>query len=92
MVIRQWEVLDTRGNPATVYNVEVATRGRKFVIQQRQRLQVPTNRIIHLVPDSKEVIDPVKYEDRELCESMALAYVLGLEEHGCMVVEEQLKS
>jgi hypothetical protein len=90
MVLRQWEVLDTRPDPSSVYVVEVVSKGRKYTIQQHTKAQAQTNRLTQYV-DAKESLDTTTYTDRELCESMALAYVLGLEEHGCMVADCILK-
>jgi len=90
MVLRQWEVLDTRPDPSSVYVVEVVSKGRKYMIQQHTKAQDKTNRLTQYV-DEKGLLDPTTYTDRELCESMALAYVLGLEEHGCMVADGALK-
>ena len=93
MVIRSWEVLDTRTNPSSVYEVQVVRKNRKFFIVQHVCDRVPTsNRIAAHILDRSEELDPTSYTDRELCESMALAFVLGLEEQGCMTADAVLKS
>lgn len=88
MVIRSWEVLDTRFDPSSVYEVQVVRKNRKFHIVQHMLARVPTtNRIAACVLQCNEELDPTSYTDLELCESMALAFVLGLEEQGCLTDE-----
>jgi len=93
MVIRAWEVLDTRSNPSSVYEVQVIRKNRKFRIVQRvaKRYMAPKNRISEIILERDEELDPTSYTDRELCESMALAFVLGLEEQGCLTDEMIMK-
>lgn len=93
MVIRSWEVLDTRFNPSSVYEVQVVRKNRKFFIVQHLQDCVPTsNRIATRILERDEELDPTSYTDRELCESMALAFVLGLEEQGCLTADIVMKS
>lgn len=93
MVIRSWEVLDTRFNPSSVYEVQVVRKNRKFFIVQHLQDRVPTsNRIATRILERDEELDPTSYTDRELCESMALAFVLGLEEQGCLTADIVMKS
>lgn len=92
MVIRSWEVLDTRSNPSSVYEVQVIRKNRKFFIVQNMQDRVPTsNRIATRILERNEALDPTSYTDRELCESMALAFVLGLEEQGCLIADAAMK-
>ena len=92
MVVRAWEVLDPRSDPASVYEVQVVRKGRKFFIVQHICDHIKTtNRIATQILERDEELDPTSYTDRELCESMALAFVLGLEEKGCPIADFILK-
>jgi hypothetical protein len=95
MLIRSWEVLDTRCCPASVYDVQVVRKGRLFKIVQRAQVRMPgatKSRISEFIIEEVEKIDPTSYTDRELCESMALAFVLCLEDHGCVTCETNLET
>ena len=93
MLIRSWEVLDTRCCPASVYEVQVVRKGRLFKIMQSGKARMPTkSRISEFIIEEVEKIDPTSYTDRELCESMALAFVLCLEDQGCVTNETNLET